>query len=376
MSVNHEDVYRVRTSIAFVKRKNILEMFKTNIREDISIEIDYDDILSLILSFDGVKTVGSIYDENKFLNKSDFMQLVQFLNDNHILIHQDSCLPEEMIGQDYRLINTIEDYCNSNSDILSSVEALSNKVVLIVGMGAVGTWVVENLARSGVKNFIIVDNDEVDISNIHRQNLFFEDDVGLKKIDCVYHRIKKIDQSIIIKKIERRLDNSFFYDEKINFDLAINCADHPSVDYTSLVIGEECMLRRVPHLVGGGYNLHLTLIGQTVIPGMSACIKCFESTLKEINNADLDGVYKLKRESRKIGSFGPLCSLSASITSLEAFKVLINKNEALNNINKRIEFNTNKMDFSIREIPRLSGCEWCGENGKYSNFIDNPVDTY
>ena len=366
MFVNLEDVYRVRSSVAFVKRNNILEMFKTNIREDIAIEIDYDDILNLLLSFDGIKTASSIYDENQFLNKSDFIQLVQFLNDNHILIRQDACLPEEMIGRNYRLINTIEDYCNSNSEILFSIEALSNKVVLIVGMGAVGTWVVENLARSGVRNFIIVDNDDVDISNIHRQNLFFEDDVGLKKIDCVYNRVKKIAENINIKKIDRRLDDHFFQNEKISFDLAINCADYPSVDYTSLVIGEECMLRGVPHLVGGGYNLHLTLIGQTVIPGISACIKCFESSLREINNVDLDGVYKLNRDSRKIGSFGPLCSLSASITSLEAFKVLISKNETLNNVNKRIEFDINKMDFNVREIPRLSDCAWCGENGKYS----------
>jgi hypothetical protein len=126
------------------------------------------------------------------------------------------------------------------------------------------------------------------------------------------------------------------------------------------------MEKEIPHLVGGGYNLHLTLIGQTVIPGKTACIKCFDNALRKINELDLIGVRKLQRPNRKIGSFGPLCALSASLTAIEALKILINKYHCLVNVGKRIEFRVNEQDFFIQEIPRDINCEWCGKLGLFT----------
>ncbi len=72
------------------------------------------------------------------------------------------------------------------------------------------------------------------------------------------------------------------------------------------------MQKNIPHIIGGGYNLHLTLIGQTVLPHKSACYKCFDSRLKVINEIDIKGLKKLHREKRKLGSFAPLSSGGAA----------------------------------------------------------------
>ena len=126
------------------------------------------------------------------------------------------------------------------------------------------------------------------------------------------------------------------------------------------------MLRKMPHIIGGGYNLHLTLIGQTVIPNKTACVKCFETHLEKINNADLDGVKKLARSNRKIGSFGPICGVSASLTSLDAIKVLINKPQMLTNTNSRIEFLINDRDIKKHAVEKNPTCSWCGVNGEFA----------
>ena len=81
---------------------------------------------------------------------------------------------------------------------------------------------------------------------------------------------------------------------------------------------ELAMPRGIPHIVGGGYNLHLSLIGQTVIPGETACVKCFERQLERENEIDPTRVKKLQVPNRKVGSLGPLCALNASMPTLSS----------------------------------------------------------
>jgi molybdopterin/thiamine biosynthesis adenylyltransferase len=365
MSVVFERIYRIRSSVALVKIQDQLEMFKTNVRESVIIQIEFQNIIELLLLFNGEMTVAEIYDKNPIFERHDFIDLILFLNENNILIEIDAVYPSDLIEDQYRLINLLEEYSKKISDVLKSLKYIESKSVMVIGLGAVGTWVANSLARSGLKNFTLVDDDKVELSNLHRQDLYFHEDIGRFKIDCVEDRLKDIGDVKIIK-IYEKLDINFFKKHMLSCDIVINCADYPSVDFTTNIIGEACMEKEIPHLVGGGYNLHLTLIGQTVIPGKTACIKCFDNALRKINELDLIGVRKLQRPNRKIGSFGPLCALSASLTAIEALKILINKYHCLVNVGKRIEFRVNEQDFFIQEIPRDINCEWCGKLGLFT----------
>ena len=128
---------------------------------------------------------------------------------------------------------------------------------------------------------------------------------------------------------------------------------------TSRIIAEYAMKHKIPHIIGGGYNLHLTLIGQTIIPFQTACLKCFDSALSVINDIEFKNIKKLHRENRKLGSFSPLSGIAASLASLDAFKVLIKKYEFLQQTNRRIEFNASQYQFNIMNIPINPDCEWC-----------------
>ena len=353
-------IYKVKASIAFVHRNNLLEVFLTNSREQVLLEIDYDAILNLISEFNGSKTVGEIYKNWRILDYKDFCNLIIFLNNKYIFIEKNHEYSLSFFKKNYRLISFLEDFCLTTQEVMNCIEKLNSKTVLIIGMGAVGTWIADGLVRTGVKNFIFVDDDKVELSNLHRQNLFFENDVGKFKVDVAKDNLRKITECNI-SVIKEKFNESFFLKNNIIFDLAINCADYPSVDYTSKVLADECMLKNIPHIIGGGYNLHLTLIGQTIIPNETSCFYCFDSFLKKINNLDLNGVKKLNRENRKIGSFGPLCAISASLASLDAIKVLIGKTNSLNNSNKRIEFIVKDRDFKILEISRSTQCHICGD---------------
>lgn len=89
----------------------------------------------------------------------------------------------------------------------ASVEVLSQKTVLVLGCGGVGGYVCEALARSNIGRIIIVDFDIVDWSNINRQIIALESTVGLKKVDVLEKRLKDINQTLEVIKIDKFIDS-------------------------------------------------------------------------------------------------------------------------------------------------------------------------
>jgi tRNA A37 threonylcarbamoyladenosine dehydratase len=86
----------------------------------------------------------------------------------------------------------------------SGVARLSNSHVLIVGIGGVGSFVVEGLARAGVGKLTLVDFDTIQISNINRQIMAFHSTIGRKKVDVLKERILDINPSAIVHTYDKR----------------------------------------------------------------------------------------------------------------------------------------------------------------------------
>src|SRR5205085_2811128 len=95
----------------------------------------------------------------------------------------------------------------------------------------------------------------------------------------------------------------------------------PSVDATSALVNSACQPLHVPYIIAGGYNLHLGLVGLTVLPGASACYECSRISLSELQADDLVGVRKLHRPWRNIGNLGPLAAVTSSFATNEVLRV-------------------------------------------------------
>lgn len=356
--------FRLRQSVGIVVHDEIVEFFKSNVRESIKIKLNFPGIVELLKMFNGQNSLQEITEKYSGIDIQQLEKLALFLNQKNIIIDQDCQYPENLKSEQYRMINTFEDYCHTTSEVLDCINKLKKSKVMIVGIGAVGSNVATYLAHCNVGSIILVDNDNVDISNLHRQ-FYFENEVNSNKNLALLNSLKNISPDINIDIINDVVDDDFFKRNNIpsNVDLIINCADEPNVDYTSKIIAIFSMSHDIPHIVGGGYNLHQTLIGQTIIPFRSACFNCFNLFLKEINSKDLTNVKKLHREKRKLGSFSPLSGLAASLASLDAIKLLAGKVEYLQQENKRVEFSLRNLSFNVQNVPRAPECNWC--RGKY-----------
>ncbi len=354
-------IYRLRQSVGIIQLEELVEFYKSNIRVGIKLKMKHQNIIELLKEFNGNKSVNEILYHNPLLEQSQLMSLVNFLNENYILIENDIEYPQELVNSNYRLLNLLEDYCKSTSEVLACINKIQEAKVAIIGLGAVGSNIAVQLAQAGVGSFVIVDCDIVELSNLHRQS-YFENDVSELKVDALSEQLHSFGAKNIVK-INKKLSDINLENEssltKVN--LIINCADEPSVDYTSEIIARHCMDHKIPHIVGGGYNLHQTLIGQTIIPYETACFNCFRIYLDSINTSELVGVKKLHRESRKLGSYPPLSGIAASLACLDSIKLLVDKKEYLQQVNKRIEFSLRTSKIINSNVERHPQCEWCGE---------------
>lgn len=355
------DKLRLRQSVGIVIKEGVTEFFKSNTRESIKIKINFPHILELLQSFDGATSLRTISEKHGLSNNIDQLKkLSYFLLSKNILINQDKTYPQKTIDKSYRLINILEDYCQNTSEVINSISKINSAKVMIIGAGAVGSNIAATLSHSGVSNLIIVDHDDVDISNLHRQ-YFFEENIGDKKIAALSKKLKKINPKMKLEAIYDMVDDGFFERNILSkdLDLIINCSDEPSVDYTSKIISHYCMKNLIPHIVGGGYNLHQTLIGQTIIPFETACFKCFSNHLDKINQSDLINVKKLYRKQRKLGAYSPLSGIASSLASLDALKIISGHKKHIQQANTRVEFSIKELTFKSTKIPRDPKCEWC-----------------
>ncbi|WP_304279500.1 ThiF family adenylyltransferase [Phascolarctobacterium succinatutens] len=356
---------KLNATVSVVKiSENILEFFKTNTRQQVHIRVKDDTIMNIVCALDGSKNVDALSLEYG-VKKDDLIALLGYLRKKGILDNIGNKDEFDNYDRFRRCIHFIAEYSVSHEDLLEMWNNISKSTVLIVGLGAVGSWVAANLVQSGIKKIILMDADVVEVSNLHRQFGYSEEDIGKKKVDVLADRLHQYNPALEVVKIESYLDefNLYKFDD-IDIDLIINCADKPNVDTTSLWIGEYGMKRNIPHIIGGGYNFHLSLIGQTVIPGKTACVNCFRKQLEEENKIDPKKVKKLAVKNRKVGSFGPMCSLIASMIGMEAIKILSKKITPANT-NRRGEFDIYTMKLQYKTYKQRRDCEWCGENGKY-----------
>lgn len=107
-----------------------------------------------------------------------------------------------------------------------SIQLLKNKKILIFGCGGVGSYVIEGLARTGITNFVIVDNDIVSKSNINRQIIATLDTIGKKKVEVTKERILSINKDAQVTTFDTFvLENTINNIDFKNIDYVIDCID-------------------------------------------------------------------------------------------------------------------------------------------------------
>jgi adenylyltransferase/sulfurtransferase len=184
--------------------------------------------------------------------------------------------------------------------------AVTEASVLVIGAGALGAPVALYLAGAGVGRIGILDDDAVELSNLHRQLLHFTPDVGVAKAESAAAKLRYLNPDIVIEPYQVHADaeNAAALVEGQN--LVVDCSDSFATRYA---VNAACCAARVP-LVEAGV-LGVSGLVMSIKPGRTACYRCAFPV--EPHDAP---------RCADAGVLGPAAGVIGSLQALEALKLL------------------------------------------------------
>ncbi len=146
---------------------------------------------------------------------------------------------------------------------------LKEATVLIAGLGGLGSPLVLYLAAVGVGHLRLVDKDTVELSNLNRQVLHWDSDIGRKKARSASDKAAKINPTTRVEAFDLTITNDNVEEITKDCDIIIDAMDNFSVRY---MLNRAAIARSIPLIHGAVYGYEGRLA--TIIPGQSACLEC------------------------------------------------------------------------------------------------------
>lgn len=238
-------------------------------------------------------------------------------------------------------------------------DKISDMHIVIVGTGGIGTWTSLFLTQIGVKKITLIDDDIVNISNIPRQVLFNFKDIGKKKVLVLKERLSLINNDVEIDTLSFKItEDDIILDKINNFDLVINCADSPNVSTTSKWINNYCYPRNIPFTVGGGYSIHSSKIGTTIIPRKTPCWECYikdtENTFYDVEREILVPAYRDFK-----GALNIACVLTSAIQTLDIIRYISDNDPFFKSSTG--EWDLRSLDFHYYYFKKQPNCAICNQ---------------
>ena len=251
-------------------------------------------------------------------------------------------------------------------------EKLTDSTVVLVGAGAIGSYVATILVSSGVGKLIIIDFDTIEVSNLNRQLLFRDHDLGKSKSEIAAERLRNLNPNCTIEFIHKKMEevSVSVYEES---DVIIACLD--------TFIGRRWInsmaVRVEAPLVMGGMYAFLGNV-QVIKPHETACFECQplvpEEELAQACTPFGEERKKERREEEKeppLPAVATLSSIIAGFMSQEALKLILGIGTTLENY---MFYDGLNNATTIIELSKSKECPTCGDLYKLEQieFIINP----
>ena len=231
---------------------------------------------------------------------------------------------------------------------------LKSSSVLLVGAGGLGSPLGLYLAAAGVGRLGLVDFDVVDVSNLHRQVLYGDTDIGRPKLDAARERLADVNPHIELETHEVRLSSENALELLDGYDLVIDGTDNFPTRY---LVNDACVLLGKPNIYGSIFRFE----GQVSVfwAGHGPCYRCLYP------EPPPPGMVPSCAEG---GVLGILPGTVGALQATEAIKLLIRRGDPL--LGRLLLFNALEMSFRELKIGRDPDCPVCGDDPEVTALID------
>jgi molybdopterin/thiamine biosynthesis adenylyltransferase len=209
-------------------------------------------------------------------------------------------------------------FASSGFDPQEAARLIRESRVALVGVGGVGSVVLENLVACGVKNFVLIDHDRVEITNLNRQFIYPLSSVGLPKVEesAKYVLARSPSSSVSTHQVNIKSHSALTpILEKEDVSIVVLAADTPAGEIEGIV-ARACQDRSVPFTMAG-LGIGQGFYGPLIIPGKTPSFAEFHTLLQAHRALALKSEASSRVSGVLTGSFGPTNSIVSSLLSRE-----------------------------------------------------------
>jgi len=186
-------------------------------------------------------------------------------------------------------------------------EQLAASTVLVLGVGGLGCAAAQYLCTAGVGRLILVDDDSVELSNLPRQVLHGESDIGRLKVASALDTLQQLNPALSIETVAQRLDDTALLHKIASANVVLDCSDNLA---TRRQLNRLCYRGKTPLVSGAAIRFE----GQVAVYPMTASAPCYECLSQRFGEQQLSCV--------ESGVLAPLVGVVGSLQALEAIKLL------------------------------------------------------
>lgn len=218
--------------------------------------------------------------------------------------------------------------------------------VLLVGAGGIGCPAIQYLAAAGVGTISVVDDDVVSLSNLQRQILYTENDIGTAKIDAAGAAVARLNPDVTFIGHKKRIDRSTSADILAGADVVIDGSDNFA---TRLIVNDLCLAAKVPLVSAAIGQFHGQIGTFTGWQDDAPCYRCFVGDAHDPDDCD---------DCATQGVLGAMCGLMGSFAAMEAIRALTSFGEAQKG--KLNLFDGMAPAMRTIKLPKDPACSSCG----------------
>jgi len=224
---------------------------------------------------------------------------------------------------------------------------LKSAKVCVVGVGGLGNPIITRLVAMGIGNIRIVDRDVVELSNLHRQTLFDESDIGQVKVEAAAKKLKKMNSDVLIEALPVSVNDYTALDVVEGCDVVIDALDSVNARYS---LNKACVAKKIPFVTGAAVGISGQVF--TILPYQTACYHCLFPALDEnsMPTCSTEGVHP------------SILSIIGGIEVAEAVKIIVGKKPNL--ANKLLYVDLDNMEFNSSIFSKVQECPVCGTGKK------------
>jgi molybdopterin/thiamine biosynthesis adenylyltransferase len=217
---------------------------------------------------------------------------------------------------------------------------LKNSCVVIAGGGGLGSPIAIYLAAAGVGMIRMIDHDRVVLSNLNRQVLHWEEDIGREKVDSAGSKLRKLNSGVTIEAVAETITENNVSRLVGDCDVVVDAMDNLPTRYT---LNRCAVESKIPFFHGAVHGFEGRTM--TILPGETACLRC---------------MYRGPVPPEKFPVIGGAPAVIGSIQATEVIKYLVGAGNLLTN--RLLVYDGLKMAFTEFAVKRNPDCDHCGSS--------------